>query len=100
MGNGQFNMVATSSGDMIVGDKSNLIKFNMSLTSPMVLSDDNDKLAHLHSSDEKINKSWCAAKKTENGNGKVVWSSFFLMDYDNTEKWNNLVLDQIDWLLK
>lgn len=100
LGNGKYNTVATAIKDMIIGKSRNYIKLNTSLTIPLVFSDDNNKLAHLHSSDEKIGKTWCAMKRMEHQNSKIVWSSFFVMDYDNTENWNNLVLDQIDWLMK
>ena len=99
IGNGQYNSVATLAGDMIVGDN-NYIKFSTSLTVPVISSDDDNQLAHLHSTDENIGKNLCTMKRIEHNKGKVVWSSFFLMNYENTQNWNKLVLDQIDWLLK
>ncbi|MHA1372226.1 MAG: hypothetical protein ACTSRA_21205, partial [Promethearchaeota archaeon] len=65
----------------------------------VISNNDGYQLAHLYSTDEKIDN-LCTMKRTEHDKGKVVWSSFFLMDYDNTENWNQLVLDQIDWLIK
>lgn len=101
LGKGQFNMVAASVGDMIIGDGANYIKLSTSLTMPLILGDDGCQIAKLRSSDRTINdQSWCAIKRVECGEGKVVWSSFFLMDYDNTENWNKLILDQMDWLMK
>lgn len=98
LGSGQFNMIAALAGDMVVGNDTNYVKLNKSLTIPLISG---DGLAYLRSSDQRINDySWCAAKRIECEGGKVVWSSFFLMDYDNTEKWNKMVLDQIDWLIK
>ena len=93
----QYNSIAAPAGDMIAGD-SNYIKLNSSLTVPMIKS--KGGLAYLRTSDELIGKGWCAAKRFEHNKAKVVWSSFFLMDYEYTEKWNKLVLDQIEWLLK
>lgn len=97
LGDGKFNSVATSFGNTInIGGK-NYIKFQSSLTIPVVQTQDAG-IAYLKGSN--IEEDWCAMKRKENGNGKIVWSSFFIMNHENTENWNKLVLKQIEWLLK
>jgi len=97
---GEFNSVATFIGDSIVSGGEDHIKFQTSLT-VLALNNKEDCVANLQSFDSDIDDKWCVMSKKENDSGsKIVWSSFFIMEYDNTEKWNNLVLDQIGWLLK
>jgi hypothetical protein len=41
----------------------------------------------------------CTSMGNQYGDGKVIWSSYFILDYPSTERWNKLVSDQIGWLL-
>lgn len=95
--NNEYNVIATSAGDMLGSNFNEYIRFNTSLTIPALMG---DGMVYLYSSDINIGNKWCAMKRIKHDKGKIVWSSFFLMDYDNTENWNNLVLDQISWLLE
>mgnify|MGYP006277801357 CR=1 FL=1 len=101
LGSEEYNTVSTVPGDIISHGDENLVRFGMSVTVPFLsINDGEDQIAFLRqNSDGKTGNTWCAMKRRVVGKGKIVWSSYFVLNYDHTNKWNELVLQQIDWLI-
>lgn len=98
----EYNTVGTVPGDLIVSGNQNLLRFSQSIAVPFLSANDKEEqIAWLRQNiDGEIKQSWCAMKRKTVGQGKIVWSSYFLLDYDNAEKWNDFILQQIDWLVR
>jgi hypothetical protein len=97
LGDGKYSTVGILGGDHIVKDDgSYLLSFGTPVTVPMI-STKTGQIARLRNTSGIHD--WCAAtRNAPDKGGKIAWSSYFLMDYANSENWNRMVLAQIDWL--
>ena len=97
VGDGEYNTVAVLPGDTLTVTEMNVIKFSTTVTVPMINVSDEEQIVMLKN--DKLH-GWCAMKRKLIGNGKLVWSSYFISNYQHSERWNELVLKQINWLMQ
>ena len=101
IGSEQYITVGISAGNMIKADRQ-VLNYDTPVTIPFLTIDENEEqLAYLQQTVDGIAKNtYCAMKRKVVGKGRLVWSSYFILDYQFVDRWNELVMQQLNWLME